>query len=154
MTTTPQSKVQIVTNPVALPGICVICRKSANGVTKFADCLASEEFYGAFYFCEDCCGELAEAFGFVHKLEVEATQEALENALVYNAELKEANVRLNRTLDNIISVRPSVRFGSDLPSNVDGTNSEQAVESVDSAESESDESNSKRRSKNVSQLKF
>lgn len=137
-----QSKVQIVVNPVALPAICVSCRTSANGRKRFADVGASEEFYGAFYFCEDCVTEMANVFGLIHAAVAESTIDDLRaKNIELQIQLGEANtenVRLRAGLDSILVVRSDLSVDGYSNVDVDSTHDEFTDIESNNTESESD----------------
>lgn len=51
------SRFFVVAKPVAVPGVCFICKTDANG--PFVDTGASDQWLGAFYICQACLTEMS-----------------------------------------------------------------------------------------------
>lgn len=62
---------------LAFPGVCALCsRPPKNPEEIFANPAIEQELYGVFYFCTDCCAELAAFINFVSPKSVEADKTA------------------------------------------------------------------------------
>lgn len=107
MTVNAAGKIQLTLQP-ALPATCAVCNKSANNSTKFIDFAKDLDYYGAVVICEDC---VREALELLECVPVALVNEANEQLAVLHDRIQEVqaeNVRLNNTLDNILSLRPGL----------------------------------------------
>lgn len=101
------SKIQVVFHP-ALPATCAVCRKSADGNTRFMDFQADLDYYGAILLCEDCAKEMLTLLKFVPVTEVEERNAQIEFLHTRVQETQAENERLNSALDAILRVRPDL----------------------------------------------
>ena len=108
MTVNASGKIQLTTNP-ALPATCVVCNKGANNSSLFIDFGVNLDWYGSVNICEFCVRESLELLQCVPVAQVKELEEQLANLKAQALELEENNVRLNSTLDNLLSLRPGVR---------------------------------------------
>lgn len=102
-------KVAKTTNP-ALPATCVMCNKSANGVTEFADFNASLDYYGAIVFCEDCIRECLMLFDCVPQ---ERHDRVLRVLAETRTKLEETLAKLKKYEDVVVNldvVRPDLQL--------------------------------------------
>jgi hypothetical protein len=96
-----------------LPSVCAICKFSANGEVEFLDFEMSLDIYGAVVICERCIAPVAQLFGYVTSVELNNANSIIVSQQEELIEVREANARLNSTLDSILSLRPNVQ-SSDL----------------------------------------
>lgn len=62
---------------LAAPGICALCgRPPKNPEEIFANPAIEQELYGVFYYCTECCAELASFINYVSPKSVEADKTA------------------------------------------------------------------------------
>jgi hypothetical protein len=94
-------RVRIVTEP-ALPAICVICRRSANGAIKFIDFQFDMDFYGAVVFCEDCIKECMNLLDLVPRQHFENAEAARD---LYMEQLEVAQNELDKYKSLFTSLR-------------------------------------------------
>lgn len=69
----PDARIQLIPNPVASPGCCIICGSHEHPV-GFADARLDVEFYGTIIFCGNCSGSFAALFGWISPQDYEALQ--------------------------------------------------------------------------------
>jgi hypothetical protein len=65
VTTTAQSRVQVIETPILAPGHCILCGSVGGDDRKFLDFGKSIKWFGAVYFCTFCFRDFAEAAGFI-----------------------------------------------------------------------------------------
>ena len=154
---TASDKYQITNAPVALPGACIVCNRTADGVTKFLDFNLSLDYYGAVIFCLPCLTPLGHAIGFVEiekLLDAERECEEIRFAL----DGVEDELRHYRSIvDSFRAVRPNVssddsESGQDQESNNPGFALDSETAGRD--DRESFEQTPGWRPKNTSQFKF
>lgn len=71
-------RVQAIPAPIVSPGNCGICGKHEHP-DGFADARLDFEFYGTLYFCADCVGEFARAFGWINETQYQSLLDSIEN---------------------------------------------------------------------------
>jgi len=109
-------RIQVITNPQALPASCAICgiapgqsNSNAGGPVggqemEFADFGLQFEFYGAFYLCERCVFELADNFGCASPTLTNSLMEQVRYLNEQNAGLKNQLKELERALgDHVLA---------------------------------------------------
>lgn len=108
-------------NPMALPGCCLLCRKSDG---PLIDSGFSEDMYGVVYICRSCVVEMANEFDFLPPeavFEFETQIAALKSKMVDYDEVREEN----RVIRDAIG-----RIGrSSIPDSVDGVDNTKDTES-------------------------
>lgn len=129
-------RVRVVTEP-ALPAICAMCKKSANGAIRFIDFQFDMDYYGAVVFCEDCMKECMIALDFVPASFFEEERD-LTNRL--EAALEVANNELDKYRSIVTSLR-DVGVISE-PDVVDAENSDESVGQSEQADGTSVETES------------
>lgn len=56
---------ELMPEPMALPGCCFKCRAGSNNRDFFVDLEFSIDFHGAVYICNECIAEMAHAAGYI-----------------------------------------------------------------------------------------
>lgn len=56
---------ELMPEPMALPGCCFRCRAGSNNRDFFIDFEFSMEFHGAVYICNECLAEMAHTAGYI-----------------------------------------------------------------------------------------
>lgn len=56
---------ELMPEPMALPGCCFKCRAGSNNRDFFVDFDFSMDFHGAVYLCNECIAEMAHAAGYI-----------------------------------------------------------------------------------------
>lgn len=98
---TPNDKIQIISNPTALPGTCVLCHGPGDG-RKFLDFGLDIDFYGQVLFCDRCLTPVAEALNYVPFDEYKKCADILQEALDRGIALENDNNRLRSLLDGLV----------------------------------------------------
>lgn len=95
------SRIRILSLPVAAPGICCLCGSATKPVIDFGKNL--DEF-GAVYFCiEDCLREIADAMGYIPVAKFDSCYDDLRELQISNAQLQRKYESVNDALRNVLS---------------------------------------------------
>jgi hypothetical protein len=92
---------QVLNNPVALPGRCIVCGSPGGDGRKFIDFGLSMEFYGSVYFCTFCFTEGMNIQGW---LSPEQSQLLFDKLKTYEdrlSVLEAQNVKLRNALSQL-----------------------------------------------------
>jgi hypothetical protein len=141
----PSGRIQVLANPIALPGKCVICGASDNDDgRKYIDIGFELDFYGVFYFCTHCMSEMAASLGYISPSLFKVVEEENLEASNKIRELEAENVKLRVALN-------SVDFLGTLRAPSSGVaDNQEPVEPKRSTSTKSLKSNNEPRSSNVS----
>lgn len=128
MTTSPQSRIQVLNVPVAAPGKCVMCGSSNGEDRTFLDFGFAIDWYGVVYFCSECIKEFAQAINYI-PVEAFQAQDRELNALqvTYDKLVKEHSV----TKDALCTLLSSDSAGDRVSFPLD--NVEDAIETVETS---------------------
>jgi hypothetical protein len=106
------SKIQILSAPIQLPGVCGLCGTSRNDDRQYVDIGIWIEFYGQFYFCTFCFTEFANRLGCLMPEQVKVLEDELDAARQRILEFETKDQTLN---DAISTLRDTGLFsGTDL----------------------------------------
>jgi hypothetical protein len=92
---------QIVETPTALPGQCKFCGPSDRKL--YLDTGMSEEFYGAWFICNECVNYIADLFGYIHPERARSIQSESARILTENIALIETVNSLRLALQEVTS---------------------------------------------------
>jgi len=97
------SKIQILSAPIQLPGVCGLCGTSRNDDRQYIDIGIWLEFYGQFYFCTFCFTEFANRLGCLMPEQAKALEDELDAARQRILEFDAKDQVLNDTINAIRS---------------------------------------------------
>jgi len=104
------SRIQILSAPIQLPGVCGLCGTSRNDDRQYVDIGIWIEFYGQFYFCTVCITEFTNALGSYTSEQSKKLEDDLDAARqrILDFQVKEAAVN-----DTINALRATGLFDDD-----------------------------------------
>lgn len=73
-------KIQILSAPIQLPGVCGLCGTSRNDDRQYVDIGLWLEYYGQFYFCTMCMTQMVNRLGGLTPEQAEKLNDELEQA--------------------------------------------------------------------------
>lgn len=92
------SRIKLCDVPSISPGKCCLCNIASND-RQYIYFGLSEDFYGAFYFCTDCMGNVAEEIGYIKSGEYENLKKSNYELQEQLMDMKVKNGQLNNHLD-------------------------------------------------------
>jgi len=135
---------ELLPEPIALPGCCFKCRAGSNSREFFIDFGFSFDDFGAVYICNECLAEMAHAANYV--LPVEAQELKLRAALLLeeNEELTTKIFGLEQAIDGLRIAGRSVgavpESNDPVPVSSVGEDAENGTAELGEGEGESSES--------------
>lgn len=125
MTTSAQSRYQILNTPVLAPGVCFTCGASDSEHGRvYIDFGKQIDWYGAVYLCSECIREVAEAIGFI-------PVDKFNNLYDDNKKLQILVDQANKSLENIRNVYADLFAGRvDVPSSFDDVSSTDSTDAT------------------------
>lgn len=102
-TTDPSARIKRVPAPVASPGSCVICGKNEHPDGFAQTDNLDFEFYGTVYFCADCVGDYARAFGYLSSDDLVGLREHIDAQNTELNTLRQAVLGLEATVDGLVA---------------------------------------------------
>lgn len=102
MTTTPQSRIQVLDVPISLPGVCTMCGSPGGDGRKFLDFGFQLDWYGAVYFCSECIKEFAQAANYIPVGAFEEQSKELAKLQVTYDQLVKRNKAVENALRTIL----------------------------------------------------
>lgn len=97
----PSARITRVPTPIASPGCCVLCGKNEHPLGFAATDNLDFEFYGTVYFCADCVGDYARAFGYLSPSDFADLRTHIELQDEELRTLRQAVLGLESTVDNL-----------------------------------------------------
>lgn len=115
-TTDPSARIKRVPAPVASPGSCVICGKNEHPDGFAQTDNLDFEFYGTVYFCADCVGDYARAFGYLSSNDLVGLREHIDAQNTELNTLRQAVLGLESTVDGLVADahRRSTKHADDI----------------------------------------
>jgi hypothetical protein len=97
------SKIQILSAPIQLPGVCGLCGTSRTDDRQYLDIGIWIEMYGQFYFCTVCTVQFTNSLGGLTAEQALELQERLEDAQLQILEFQEKEAKINGVIDTLRS---------------------------------------------------
>lgn len=97
------SKIQILSAPIQLPGVCGLCGTSRTDDRQYVDIGIWLELYGQFYFCTICMTQFINRLGGLSLDQATELQEELESAQLHILEFQEKEAKINGVIDTLRS---------------------------------------------------
>jgi len=92
---------ELMPEPMALPGCCFKCRAGSNNRDFFIDLQFNFDFHGAVYICNECILEMAHAAGYIAPDEAHQLKEKALILLEEKATLLEKIFGLEQAIDGL-----------------------------------------------------
>lgn len=92
---------ELMPEPMALPGCCFRCRAGSNNRDFFIDFDFSMEFHGAVYICNECLAEMAHEAGYILPDEARNYKFQVSTLMEENAELHTKIFGLEQAIDGL-----------------------------------------------------
>lgn len=102
-TTDPSARIKRIPAPIASPGSCVICGKNEHPDGFAQTDNLDFEFYGTVYFCADCVGDYARAFGYLSSDDLVGLREHIDAQNTELNTLRQAVLGLESTVDGLVA---------------------------------------------------
>jgi len=92
---------ELMPEPMALPGCCFRCRAGSNARDFFIDFQFSIDFHGAVYICNECLAEMAHEAGYILPEEARKLKFQLNLLMEENGELQTKIFGLEQAIDGL-----------------------------------------------------
>jgi len=92
---------ELMPEPMALPGCCFKCRAGSNNRDFFIDFDFSFDMHGAVYICNECLAEMAHAAGYILPEEARKLKLQLNLLIEENDELQTKVFGLEQAIDGL-----------------------------------------------------
>jgi hypothetical protein len=126
--TSTTSRVQVISVPIAAPGVCVLCGTSGGDNRTFIDFGKQLDWYGAIYFCNICIAEISRAIGFVPVDDFNELYSDLRKLKIDHEKLKANYVVIKNALANMLNDHPDNTSDDNVPSVPSDVESEAVIE--------------------------
>lgn len=97
------SKIQILSAPIQLPGVCGLCGTSRTDDRQYIDIGLWFEMYGQFYFCTICMTEMVNRLGGLTAEQADKLNQRLETAEQYILEFQEKEAKIDGVINTLRS---------------------------------------------------
>jgi hypothetical protein len=97
------SKIQILSAPIQLPGVCGLCGTSRVDDRQYIDIGLWLEMYGQWYFCTICMTQFINRLGGLTQEQAIELQEQLDAARLHILEFQEKEAKINGVIDTLRS---------------------------------------------------
>lgn len=95
------SRIQILSAPIQLPGVCGLCGTSRTDDRQYIDIGLWVEFYGQFYFCTFCFSQFTNRLGGLTPDQATDIENELDQARQRILEFQEKEVAINGVIDTL-----------------------------------------------------
>lgn len=105
---------ELMPEPMALPGCCFKCRAGSNNRDFFVDTEFSMDDFGAVYICNECIAEMAHAAGYILPEEARKLKFQANFLKEENEELEQKIFGLEQAIDGLRIAGRSFRLDPEL----------------------------------------